>query len=245
MKFYRSIQVVGAFLVAFGGMSASSQAATVALDADTVFLTSNSPITTGSAATATFEDVTGGVQLKLSLSLPSEPSYYNANTWWINLTSSAASTYNGTLTFTEKSASAGLQIPDVTVSSAAQPFASEADAAGYYDIWFNNFDNTFVNGDSITYLITSSEPGLTAEDFAGLSSTTQNSYTAPPGSPDGNYYTAVEIYGGASDENQLYYLGSTTTGSPGPLPVPLPAAALLFPAGAFVAALVTRKLRRA
>ena len=192
-RLIRAGVVGGAVLLGGAGLGFNTQATTITMNLNDVFETAGSPNTSGTL-TATFQDVSGGVDLTLSVS-GLAASYYNVNTWWFNV----ASGYANTLSAAYVSGSAGLP----TSVSLGQG-SSEAGTGGYFNLWYNNYDNNFVNGDSITYLLTSSVAGLTASDFAYTDSLTSGGV---PGS--GSYYAAAEIFGGDSGGTQLFYEGAT------------------------------------
>jgi hypothetical protein len=197
-------------LLAFMGVSGGSRAAVFTIDATTVF-DGNAEGSTPSL-TAVFTDLsTGTVRLTLSASGLTSSELPNVNTWWFDLANNVASTYNDKLTFTFESQTGTFTDPSWNQRSGL--FQSEADSAGYYDFWLNGFgsgSSGFADGDSITYNITSSASGLVAADFIQISSTTSGSYTSGS-SPDGNYYSAVELNDG---QDSPYYVGATAVPEP-------------------------------
>jgi hypothetical protein len=191
MKALLQKSVIGSlFLLACAGMSIRSQAATYTMVATDVFETAGSPITTGGTLTATFQDVSGGVLLTLTVTGLQE-SYYNVNTWWFNVAAAYANTLTVTLVSTTEGSGGAFTIPSVNQRTTP---TSESGNNGYFNLWLNGWEN-FGNGDSITLLITSSDPGLSASDFVRLDSPTRGSYA-----PGGAFYTAAQINAGQDAE---------------------------------------------
>lgn len=195
-------------VLACAGMALHAHADVVTIDASTVFLPSGSPTTGTSAGVATITDESSGV-VDVTLAFSGVPSpqstYYQISEWALNLIPS----YTGTITGTFLSSVGPVTVndPNPTFNNYS-PFKSELDNAGYYSLVFNNFNETFFSGDSVTYQL--SGTGLDAADFEQLSSTSSGSYTSSPGSPDGNYYEGLLVEGGASGPSQNYYLGATS-----------------------------------
>jgi PEP-CTERM motif len=188
----------------------STQAAGFVYNLTTYYDIAGSPIQSG-GLTATFQDVAGGVDLTLSVSGLGQ-SYYNVNTWWIM----ANSTYANTFTFAKQSSTGTFTAP--TLNQRATP-TSEAGNDGYFNTWLNGWA-TFENGDSITYLITSTKSGLTSAAFNLLDSPTSGSYGS-----GGTYYSAAYVNGNSSPPTSSFYIGSTTS-SPVPEPTSLALAGL-------------------
>jgi hypothetical protein len=182
---------IGSLLLALAcaGVATSARADTVTLDLTTPFGPYSSPPPnssdiTGTSLTATFTDVTGGVDM--TLSAPNLAAGYSVNTWWLNL----ASSYENTLSFTPLNSSPGLNTPNISSG------LSEVVPGVFSDFWLNNFSSTFVSGDSIEYYITSSSPGFDAADFKNLDTS-------------GTYYSEAQLEGGNSGGGLFYYLGAT------------------------------------
>lgn len=197
----------GVILLPFLALSAHSQSTIYTMDANVFFDTSGAPIQTG-GLTAIFHDVPGGVDLTLSVSGLGE-SYYSVNTWWFM----TDKTYAGTLKFTEQSSTGSFTSP-VLNQSATPTF--EAGNGGYFNTSLNGWAN-FENGDSITYLITSSKSGLTAVDFDNLDSLKSGTYAKDTSRDSkGDYYTAAYVTGDTSSSECCFYLGATCSVVPEP-----------------------------
>jgi hypothetical protein len=211
----KQINALGSVLIVLicAGMAIHSQAATVTEDATVVF--NGIDYGTTPSAMAIFTDLSPGeVQLTLSVAGLSTVSDANVNTWWLNVTSA----YFGNLTFTYKSQVGSFQDPSIHAASSI--YGTEADDAGYYDYYINNFgagSQAFTNGESITYDITSSVTGLDAADFVQLASTSHGTYTSAPPNTDGDYYDAVELNDG---QYSPYFLGDAADPLPAPAPAP-------------------------
>ncbi len=173
----------------------------------TVYNGSSGTPPTGSSVTASFKDgVPGQVYLTIDFDQGAGNTGFSLTSIGFNFASSVANTYNNTLTSTV----AG-HIGGVSTTPVVHQYPVSYDAGmggGYYCVYIDTFNQTFVSGDEITFAFTSSVAGLAAADFLGLSSTSQGSYHAD------TYYASAVIY---HPGGPYYNLGATTSvPEPGP-----------------------------
>jgi hypothetical protein len=185
--------ILSVVLIACAGVSITSQAASYTFVMNTEFGTPSGSPTVEGSVTATFADdssVANGVDLTLSVSGLAF-SYYNVNTIWFDV----ASTYANTLSASVIPADT---IGTFTAGTLGQSStkSSQVDGSGdYFNTWLNTWAS-FENGDSVTYLLTSSVTGLSAADFDETDSS-------------GTYNAATWINAMASEQYELFYLGAT------------------------------------
>lgn len=180
-----------------------AQAAMVTLNIDQPFsYTGTAP--TGSI-TATFTDITGGVQLKIDNNLSAGESidelYFNINPSKDSILKS--------LIFTLVTNNSKIEAATVPTSSADK---FSADGGGYYDInlSYSTSLKDFLPGVSQTYTI--SGAGITASDFTN--------FLSEPHGGNGTWLAAAHVQGNGVSA----WVGAAD-------PVPVPAAAWLFGSG--------------
>lgn len=203
MKVFKSA-VIGALGLAIVTFSAS--ALTVPLG---YTFSGTSPSGTAPWATATFTDVSGGVQLTISASLGSgefiSKMYFNVDSSLLS-SLSFARIANGT-------PAANLSTPSVTIGEDA----NKADGDGYYDIYMafaTSGSGRFQDGESIKFLITGAA-GLDANDF---------NLQSVPGGGNGTYVSAAHVQGIPTGEGS----GWIGDGAPPPPSVPDGASTLML-----------------
>ncbi|MFZ0931349.1 MAG: VPLPA-CTERM sorting domain-containing protein [Syntrophobacteraceae bacterium] len=169
--------------------------------------------------TATFTDVTGGVQLTVTSSLatgenldPGKALYFNFNPSKDSSLGDLSFALTGNTGFSQQS----------TVETGADSF--KADGDGYYDIEFTYTPSTkaFTTGESQTYLIKDSGGSITASDFT--------QYLSSTGGGTGDWYAAVHVQNTPSGGSGSAWVGAESA-EVGVSPTPIPAAAWLFGSG--------------
>jgi len=181
---------------------------------------------TGPWATATFIDVTGGVQLTLNVANNDNLTSESIGMLYFNYTGDPT-----TLSIAPNDVSA----IGTTVISLNDPNTTDddglfkADGDGIYDILFDfppppgTFSDKFTKGETVIYDITGT--GVSAANFFTLS--------APDGGSNGPFYAAVKLQGIACDPSDPDYSlcegGTTSTFAAGVVPEPI--SSILFVTG--------------
>jgi hypothetical protein len=188
---------------------------------DYIFSGPGIPGNPGPWGTATFSDVSGGVQLTMNGSGLSGSEFFGS--WYFNLNSSLNP---ASLNFAAQS-NVGVDPSSVAIGQGANAF--KADGDGFFDILFDfasSGANRFGAGDSLTYLITGI-PGLSAADF---------NFTSV-GGPISGYHTAAHLQASSVNGQSLWTADGDTPG--GPVPEPMTYLVL----GAFVCIAIYAKRR--
>lgn len=201
--FFNLIVIASFFLIMLGGFFDQTEAATITFDLNYEFSGATSPSGTGPWLVATFEDVSGGVQLTLTSNL-SRNEFVGQKGWYFNFDPSLNL---DNLSFIYQSGTEAASIQKEEQNK------YKADGDGFYDIRFTWDANVFGTGDFVTYLITSSE-SISVQSF---------NFTSLPGGGNGTYFSAAHIQGIGNDSDSGWIAPIA--------PVPEPSTLLLLGGG--------------